>query len=132
MRDLQELEFGPGNAADPRVVEAAARELSVRFPESYLALLGVIDGGSPEVGTFRYGDAGESCISEFLRITDVPSYARNVRAQLIPVARDAGDNLICLDLTGPEEPRVVYLDHETNEIFGIAGSFGSFLDGLYS
>jgi len=59
----------------------------------------------------------------------------------VPIAFDAGGNLVCVAITGPHYGHVYFWDHEfesddgepvtMNNMALIANSFGEFLSGLY-
>ncbi|WP_347900728.1 SMI1/KNR4 family protein [Pseudomonas purpurea] len=96
-----------GSSVDADTIVQVETLLKVKFPESYLDLVIYADEASPEAASFVYGDTG-TCISEFfsfspdVRPYTVSWYSRaggvpGLPVRLVPIARDAGGCLICLN-----------------------------------
>ena len=112
--EFENKEFGKGASLDE--IKLAQVELSVRFPDSYIAFLRQFGWG--RVAHFELYGLG----------TDVPPYLDLVRVTcsereemeprlkmyLIPIMNDGGGNHYCLDSTRLEngECPVVFWDHE--------------------
>ncbi|MES2673132.1 MAG: SMI1/KNR4 family protein [Pseudomonadota bacterium] len=97
-----------GSSVDIDMVNCVQRRLGVIFPESYVDLVRYSDSACPEISSFEYGGGG-TCISEFFEFSDKeklytvswygkPSVVPNLPRGFIPIARDAGGYLICIDV----------------------------------
>lgn len=140
MRDLNELRLTGGQGASADALDRVESLLGAVLPEAYKRLTRMVDEGVPEVAMF---DAGEltTGISEFFSATadpDVPYglawYWKNRPTGLdscyLPIARDGGDWLVCLDLRNVRGA-VVLFDSTAGRVLPVAEDFESFLDALY-
>jgi hypothetical protein len=113
-------------------------KLGVSLPSAYLDLVRYNDEAIFEIGTFEY-DGGMTCISEFFKFTDdqeqysILWYKQPDRfdlpAELVAIARDAGDYLICLDFGAPDVPVKLYVPDE-KALLNIADNFEKFISSL--
>ncbi|MDP1977641.1 SMI1/KNR4 family protein [Undibacterium sp.] len=124
------------SSVDTRMVSLIQKQLDLVFPDSYIDLMKYADGASPEISSFDYEDSG-TCISEFFEFSDelrpptIMWYARpqgvsNLPERYIPIARDAGDYMICLNFNS-SPPTVEILDPATHQLSLIAPSFSQFV-----
>lgn len=124
------------SGVDADVVSSVQIKLGVVFPESYVDLVMYSDGASPEISSFEYQNGGTS-ISDFFEFSDEVTpyttswYARpggvpNLPDGFIPIARDAGDWLICLDFN-KSPASVVVFDPTSHKSFFVANSFDAFV-----
>lgn len=118
------------------LVASVQKALGVVFPSSYIDLVMFSDGACPEMACFEYQDDG-TCISEFFEFTDdvrlgtIAWYARpngipNLPDKFIPIARDAGDYLICLDFKKTPASVEIFDPNSYRSSF-VASSFDKFV-----
>jgi hypothetical protein len=124
----------------------------LRLPKDYKEFLLKNNGGKPDRLYFRLDGkkAFTEAIHYFLSISDDPDLsfskyyeryheADRLRKDLIPIAFDAGGNLVALCLKGSDRGRVYFWDHEAEtdgrgargeNLRLIADTFEEFLEGL--
>ncbi|MDD2893357.1 MAG: SMI1/KNR4 family protein [Halothiobacillaceae bacterium] len=118
------------------MVSSVQKNLGIVLPETYVDLVMYSDGACPEISSFEYQDDG-TCISEFFEFSDevrpytITWYTRpggltNLPDRFVPIARDAGDYLICLDFNKSPASIVVF-DPISQQSFFVANSFGEFV-----
>jgi hypothetical protein len=98
-------------------IEELERKLDARLPAAYKAFLRKYNGGSPEPRYFK-----NEVLSEFFgakikdKLYDLAANHRSMRkwlpAEVIPIARDAFGNVICLAIRGKNRGKVYFWDHE--------------------
>ncbi|MFZ6775944.1 SMI1/KNR4 family protein [Undibacterium sp. Ji83W] len=124
------------SSVDTRIVSVVQEKLNVIFPQSYVDLVMYCDCACPEISTFEYQEE-ETCISEFFEFTDevrqftISWYARphgvfNLPERFIPIARDAGAYLICLNFD-KSSPTVDIFDPASGQSLFVARSFSEFV-----
>jgi len=155
MRDLTEIGLNysgqPVTTPPPtsHQIEVVESLVGVSLPASYRAFLQFSNGGHPEFdlyevdkGTYRYGwtinnffhmcsdtdttnDVGDVVWNYHHRFPGAPR-------ELLPVARDVGGNLFCLDLTQDGKGRVIVQVHDEPGFpyIPLAASFDEFINGL--
>ena len=138
MRPFEELGIEQRSSVTREMIERVEERLGCQFPDAYKKLVLYAQEPVPEVSVFTY-EGGESCVSEFLQFTDDESEtfgilnhkptAMGLPGNTIPIARDAGDFLICLTLTGGRDS-VVLFDPNEKVLVQIADSFEEFMDSL--
>ncbi|NAT25708.1 SMI1/KNR4 family protein [Pseudomonas syringae] len=122
---------------DSNSLSKVQKSLGVNFPSAYLDLVTYSDEASPEISSFPYGETG-TCISEFFSLLPNESpytvswYSGlgkppNLPEGFVPIARDAGGYLICLNFKNPS-PTVEIFDPNSNETFFIANNFDEFVN----
>ena len=144
----------------PDVSEIAAieRELGVALPASFVDFLQIANGGSPEysikvppgpegeemmfcdlftAGKDRNGDYGvDTLLGEIRQHRNL----YNIPVEILPFARDGGDNVVFLDLTVQGGGRVVAFVHglpawtggrEDDRLLEVAESFDDYIANLY-
>lgn len=140
MRDLDELRLVGSQGVSAEALERVESVLGTVLPEAYKRLTRTVNEGVPEVAMFDVGEITTG-ISEFFAATadpDVPYglawYWQNRPPGLdscyLPIARDGGDWLICLDLRN-SRGAVVLFDSTAGRVLPVAEDFESFLDALY-
>jgi hypothetical protein len=114
----------------------------VALPPAYRAFLFMHNGGMPVPNAVDVPrlDGSPTDIQEFLGFdTEYQTsslawgieYAamRFPHSRLLPIARDGGGNLFCLDLTGYAKAfEIVYADILSGDVFYVAESFEGFLE----
>lgn len=120
------------------IISNVDERLGVKFPPAYLDLVKYNDEAVFEVGVFEY-DGGATCISEFFKFTDEEEqysilwYQQPSRidlpVNLIAIARDAGDYLICLDFNSPNIPVKLYIPNK-KDLLSVADNFEKFISSL--
>ncbi len=70
------------------------------------------------------------CAWDDLQSDLVNLYETELDPPLLPIATDGSSNYISLVLTGDTAGAVVFLDHETAEMWALAPTFPAFLDSL--
>lgn len=127
----------PDSTVDDDTISQIQKLFGVLFPRSYLDLVTYADEASPEVSSFPYGE-GETCISEFFSFSpdkvpytiswySGPGAPPGLPKGMIPVARDAGGFLICLNFK-TESISVEIFDPNSNNIYFVANSFDEFVE----
>ena len=140
MRNLNEIGLVNESPVSDATIRQVESILGLELPSAYREFVLFCDEASPEVGTFRFGD-DETCISEFFRFSSDPkdpvgilsyygSIDSGIPENVVPIARDAGDYLVCLDLREGQQA-VVLFEPSRMELFPVARSFEDFIDGLY-
>ncbi len=152
MRDLKELHLNEGGspvttpAPTPRDVERLEEWLGSRLPPPYVDFLMFSNGGHPELDTFTVEVAGvqqDWAVDRFFSLTsqaasfgDLGWYYnhrwRNAPPGVVPIARDGGGNLICLDLSKPDQSPVALWVHDApgQPLLKVSDSFEEFIDAL--
>ena len=136
----------------PAVSDAQVHEvewaIGRRLPQDYLRVARLNQGRTPEPGCFDLADGDRSCINSLLVFEEghsdyIPGRLwlmeggrpNSGPSVIVPFAWDAGGSLICFDYrSDPENPTVVFWDHEANakrRIQTIASSFTDLLDKLH-
>lgn len=143
--------FDPISDAELRLFES---QIKIPLPTEYRAFLLSTNGGQPRPNRFRIrsdttAPYSEGVVSwlfgvhmeprENLR-SELSRYkVRHVRlpADLFPIGRDDFGNRICLSVSGPNQGRVYFWDHEDEpeipsmeNCYDIARSFGDFINAL--
>jgi cell wall assembly regulator SMI1 len=131
-------------AASDEKVQQVEQKIGRRLPADYLEVARVNQGRIPVPNCFDLADGDGSCINHLLvfeedsldyivgrwEIMEDGSPSRDI----VPFAADPGGSLICFDYrTDPENPAVVFWDHEDNakrKIQTIASSFTDMIDKL--
>ncbi|WP_241173212.1 SMI1/KNR4 family protein [Pseudomonas chlororaphis] len=125
-----------GSSIDGNTVSQVQKKLGVIFPKSYLDLVTYSDEASPEVSSFSYGDEG-TCISEFFSFSpDATPYTISwysgagkplgLPDGMIPIARDAGGYLVCLNFKTPSISVEVF-DPNSSSTYFVASNFDDFV-----
>lgn len=108
------------------------------FPSLYIDLILFANDASPEIGCFEYNGNEETAISEFFdcfpyiepyTILWYKNSFLDIPKEIVPVARDAGDYLICLDFNHSPAHVVIFNPIEKN-FLKVANSFEEFV-GLW-
>jgi hypothetical protein len=126
---------------------AAERTLRVQFPADYRAFLRKHNGGQPKPGNIRF--QGEQYqIATFFGIgveTETHDLWWNfycykgseprVPERMLPIADDGLDNLFCLSLSGPDQGKIYFWQHDAEDdsdsnLALVAQSFGDLLASL--
>jgi hypothetical protein len=130
------------------MIEIAERELGVRLPAEYIALLRIQNGGYTR--GFRFPMTQPTTWSEdYIGLNDLSGIVLNPKIptplniletllmteewslppRLVLLSGD-GHFWIALDYRASDIPSVVWIDTECNEDLQVASSFAAFLDGL--
>lgn len=132
--DWNSFAIEPGSTVTDPVIAQVQQQLGVLLPALYLDLVRYADAASPEVSCFSY-DLGETCISEFFTFSAQAQpysllwYAQRVPglpAGYLPIARDAGGWLICLDFNSPSVA-VALFDTDARRSHWVAAHFPGFV-----
>lgn len=126
-----------GSSVDEAVIALVQQHLGVNLPPLYLDLVSYADEASPEWSTFDYGGQ-QTCISEFFKFTAQAEpysllwYATGQRVArlapgLIPIARDAGDQLVCLNTTGAAITVALFAP-DSGHTYPVAADFQQFVE----
>ncbi|QDT26448.1 SMI1 / KNR4 family protein [Gimesia panareensis] len=120
-----------------QMIAFVEEKIGCRLPESYYELMRFNHEPEPEVCEFDYGKQ-TTCVSEFFRFTNDENYEYGILAylpslsgvaeQFVPIGRDSGDYLICLDRN--QDFAVVLLDRNNNLLHFVARDFNEFLRSL--
>lgn len=121
-------------------IEHFEQRHQIILPEDYVRFLLQHNGGRPELPVFsitddpRLGNTG-SIVQIFLRL-DAPdhpfdmdleehyeNYDGRIPPDLLPIARDAGGNAICLGISGERRGQVFFWDHSEEEEPDEQGNF---------
>lgn len=119
----EELDPAPP-LSDERIAEVEAA-IGVDFPEDYLAVVRIHQGGTPEPSVVTMSDGSRTVLNSLLHFEDEPggtslprlmSVARAEPAipeSVVPFAIDPGGNLFCFDFRNdPSAPPVVFWVHD--------------------
>lgn len=152
MRDLNELNINEGGKPvtrpqpTPSQIAFIENLVGAKLPSSYIAFLMFSNGGCPELDTFYIeaeGSRQEWAADRFFHVSSDSDSTESVvwnyqhrwsgaKREILPIARDGGGNLICLDLTEPGSDRVVLWVHDVpgQPLLPVADSFEEFIDLL--
>jgi cell wall assembly regulator SMI1 len=141
--------FGP--LTEGRLV-AFESELGTTLPDEFRAFLLRHNGGRPDREAFDVPgeDGGERLFHCFFALHDGPrddsspegSQGFPLQAALadfrsdggpddvLPVGKDWSGSYVCVGLAGANRGRVLYWDHEMEQLVPLAGSLSEFLSGL--
>jgi hypothetical protein len=123
--------------------------LGVKLPSDYLNFIQGLSGAEKSAerfelagveGSFEFEGEGETCIDSFFSLSDdsgnpysVLSYLKaripGLPENVMPIARDPGDWLICLDLRD-HSGAVVIFDPDFGRVYSVTESFEKFLSIL--
>ena len=140
---------------DEPAVASLEATLGYALPPSYRRFLLAENGGEPVNPVFHTSRAGEgysdSAVRYFFSIADKSTFslkykyeiysgAGRIAKEMLPIATDAGGNLVVLAITGEQAGRVFFWNHEvegladnsasTEHLASVANSFEEFCDGL--
>ncbi|MEN5092258.1 SMI1/KNR4 family protein [Pseudomonas protegens] len=135
--DWNAWEIEPGSAVDEQLIAQVQQRLGVEFPPLYLQLVQYAAAATPGIGTFPYGN-GYACLSEFFDFSlnnqpwtllwyASPGRVPGLAAGCLPIARDAGGLLICLDFNSPGVAVEVF-DPESAGRYPVAADFQAFVE----
>jgi len=145
----------PGEALTEADIAQAEQQTGHTFPAAYRSFLLASNGGRPEqpvvysMQGLQGGANHEGTVDRFFGIKVKESinlehyadlYRDRVPANLLPIARDPGDNLVCIGTKGVDSEKVYFWDHEEeadegqeptyDNLYLVANTFGGFLDNL--
>ncbi|PUA42988.1 SMI1/KNR4 family protein [Pseudomonas protegens] len=120
-----------------QLIAQVQQRLGLEFPALYLELVQYAAAATPGIGTFRYGNA-YTCISEFFEFGlsnqpwsllwyASPGRVPGLPAGCLPIARDAGGLLICLDFNSPGVAVEVF-DPDSSRRYPVAPDFKAFVE----
>ena len=138
--DWSSFGIDQGSSVDGNKISQVQKTIGVVFPDAYLDLVAYADEASPEISSFRYGD-GETCISEFFPFsTELTPYTISwylgpgappqLPKGMIPIARDAGGSLICLNFETPDVAVEIF-DPTSSKTYVVASSFDDFINSWH-
>jgi hypothetical protein len=112
---------------DDTAIASFEKLVGVRLPQEYRDFLVKFNGGEPENAVFRFGNGrasyGDSAVRYFFSITNNSTFslahkyeiyadAGRIPKGMLPIAADAGGNLVLLALAGSQCGKVFFWDHE--------------------
>lgn len=112
LANFEDAELGPG-ATEEELARAEER-LALRFDGTYFDFLRRFGWGSVEhIEIYGLGDDVPSHL-DLVQVTESERHEMEPRLQphLLPLSNDGAGNLYCLDTRVPNEPPVVFWDHE--------------------
>jgi hypothetical protein len=135
--DWNAWEIEPGSAVDEQLIAQVQQRLGVEFPALYLELVQYAEAATPGGGSFAYA-GGYACISEFFDFSlndqpwsllwyASPGRVPGLAAGCLPIARDAGGLLICLDFNSPGVAVEVF-DPDSARRHPVAPDFKAFVE----
>ncbi|MPQ83112.1 SMI1/KNR4 family protein [Pseudomonas sp. MAFF 730085] len=135
--DLSLFGIDKGSSVDESKISQLQRTLGVTFPESYLDLVTYADEASPAISSFSYGGE-ETCVSEFFSFSSEvtphsicwyigPGRPPNLPKSMIPIARDAGGVLICLNFETANVAVEVF-DPTSKKSHTVSNNFDNFIN----
>lgn len=119
---------------------AYQNEHDIKFPDDYIDCVMEYQGGTPKPNVFDTIKNQERILKSLLSFCEnknenifaVTEWLKDrIPKELIPFANDPSGNYICFEYANDNNPKVVYWNHETNEIEYVAESFSELLDKLY-
>jgi hypothetical protein len=126
-----------GSPVSRQTVMEVEQRLGVVFPEAYLDLVFFANEASPEISTFKVGGSLSTCVSEFFSLTPSATHCSvlwysmagivpGLPEKMIPIAREAGGQLICLDFRQGCDG-VALFDGLSHDVYSIANTFDAFV-----
>jgi len=144
--------FESKEALRPERLEEVERDLGSPLPDDYRAFLNEYNGGYPEPDGFlfdRNGVPSKGMVDRFLSIYSgessnleryLKTYKGRMPANLVPIAKDPGGNLVVVSISGEDANTVYYWDHDEEaedgeaptyrNVYFIAPNFTVFLESL--
>ena len=132
----------PRKPATEEQIVAFEKIEGVTLPEGYREFLKTYNGGRPIPDAFRFGTEPGSLLNTFFELgegegesndlqTMCDQYHHQIPPTMMPIACDAGNNIILLGVYGEHRGRVFFLDFmNPRPIFEIAPSFEAFLNSF--
>lgn len=118
-----DIEFINGETIDVKKVRELEIKLQVNLPDDYVNFIINNNGAYVFPNAFKVGSKIES-INNFNDAKEISQFIHDkLPKQVIPIARDAGDNQICLDLRNPTATPILFWDYEIESIEDGALSF---------
>jgi len=131
-------------------IDNLEQRMSIKLPIRYRDFLGKYNGGYPEPDGFLFKDESDgSSVDRFLEIgvgehsnleKYLVTYSGRIPKNLFPIAHDPGGNLVVIGLSGDEQNKVYFWDHESeadgyepdmSNVNLVANDFAEFLGLLY-
>lgn len=119
-------------------------DLKFKLPTEYRDFVLEFNGGKPIPNKFKISESQEeSRVSFFYGISTDKDFniLRNFALfenvymeKYLPIGEDPGGDLICLDVSGENEGKIYFWDHEVappNNLYLVANSFTEFLEKLH-
>lgn len=123
------------------VLAAFEDVLGFVLPEDYRRFLLKHNGGRPVPSNFSIGGYDVSSVESFYGLHDGPDYARldvayndlanRLPDGVAPVASDSFGNQVCVACRPWQYGRILFWDHETEDVTELAEDFDAFLDSLF-
>src|SRR3954466_11826651 len=128
-------------ATDEQICELEKIE-GITLPADFRTFLQTYNGGRPTPDSFPFPpgtEGGGSLLNTFFHLgegegetndlqTMCDRYRKRLPPTMMPIGRDAGNNIICLGVHGEPKGRVYFLDQmNPRPIFELAPSFSAFL-----
>ncbi len=142
-------EPNPYGTLNPERLAEFEAKLGYKLPSGYREFLISCNGGKPEPYDFEVSDGADS-LHHVYGLHDGPNYAQldyafsiyygRMPQSMIPIADDPCGNAICIGVTGDQEGRVFFWDHEFesddgldhDNITSLAESFEAFCESLFA
>ena len=118
---------GSASQADVKAIED---HIGTSLPREYRSFLTAYDGAEPETNVVSISEKNASGVNKFIPARDILRECEGIESiprRAIPIAWDGCGNYFILDITTGE---VLFWDHETADLTGIADSFEGFLSAL--
>ncbi|HEY1068696.1 MAG TPA: SMI1/KNR4 family protein [Pirellulales bacterium] len=139
-------------AASSERIAAFERDLGTKLPDEYREFLLRYNGGVPERETFDVPgeDGGERPFQCFFALHDGPwddstsegsqgfplqaartdFRSEGGRADVLPIGKDWSGSYVCIGLAGSDLGKVLYYDHEMEQLLPLADTLADFIAGL--
>jgi len=130
----------PKTKINEEMIKKVEEKFNILFPEDFKEVILKYNGASPIKMAYDTEKTKER-VAEYL-LSFSPNDLDNIYEaydsikergfkELIPIMRDPFGNFICYDFTNKSNPKIMFWNHENNDVEYIANSFKEFLGKLY-
>ena len=113
---------------------------SISLPSEYKESLPLFNGGRPNLSCILTEDKKERVFKAFLSFNETDKenifaaqewLKSQIPSYLIAFANDPAGNYFCFDYSSPDNIKIVYWEHENQNIVKVCDHFSNLLDNFY-
>lgn len=125
------IRLSDGGSANPAALARLETALGARLSPSFREFVARHDGAKPELNLFLINGVPDGSVNRFIPVEAIlkeRGYLRDIPHTAYPVARDGLGNYVLID--EGDAGRVVFWEHETDDLQPVARNFDTFLELL--